>query len=258
MEISVIIPVHNEEDILEKNLSRIYSSLEKSSLVGKFEILLCENGSEDSTPVIVKNLSKKNPKIKSIILKKRGIGLAVKKGIQKARHDIVVFYAIDIPYGADYVVRGLRALKSNSADILIGSKTHSKSSTARPRDRAILSKVYHFLVVLFFNVNEDTMGSLMFRKSKIRVFLPMLNASSPFLNTQLIIYSKLYNLKIVEIPVFVRDRKDSRIRSFRDSVSMFFSLIKCFFRYIVYKHTTYKMKYNKISHMRKIDDIIGV
>ena len=52
MDISVIIPVHNEEEILEKNLGRIYSSLEKSSLVGKFEILLCENGSKDSTPVI--------------------------------------------------------------------------------------------------------------------------------------------------------------------------------------------------------------
>ncbi len=247
MDVSVIIPVHNEEEILEKNLSRIYSSLEKSSMVGKFEILLCENGSEDSTPVIVKNLSKKNSKIKSIILKKRGIGLAVKSGILKARHDIVVFYAIDIPYGADYVVHGLRALKSHNADILIGSKTHRKSSTARPRDRAILSKIYHFLVILFFNVKEDTMGSLMFRKSKIRVFLSMLNASNPSLNTELIVYSKLYNLRIVEIPVFVRDRKDSRLKSFRDGISMFFSLLNCFFRYIVYKHTTYKMHYKKIS-----------
>src|SRR3989344_3526047 len=119
IDISIIIPVHNEEDILEKNLAKIYSSLEKSKLVGKFEIILCENGSKDSTPAIVKNLSKKDPKIKSVILKKRGLGLAIKTGILNARYDIAAFYAIDIPYGADHVVHGLKALKSYDADIVI-------------------------------------------------------------------------------------------------------------------------------------------
>ena len=251
VDVSVIIPVNNEEEILEKNLGRICSSLEKSKLVGKFEIILCENGSKDSTPVIIRNLSKKDQKIKPIILKKRGLGLAIKKGILNARYDIAVFYAIDIPFGADHIVHSLKALKSSDADIVIGSKTHHKSSTVRPRERTILSKIYHWLVVLFFDVNEDTQGSLMFRKSKIQVFLPVLKASTSFFNTELIVYSKLYNLRIIEIPVFVRDMRDSRIRSFRDGTLMFFALIKCFFRYMHYKHSIYKRDYNKIFNSGK-------
>ena len=241
MDISVIIPVHNEEEILEKNLCKIHSSLEKSKLVGKFEIILCENGSKDSTPAIVKNLSKKDPKIKSVILKKRGLGLAIKTGILNARYDIAAFYAIDIPYGADHVVHGLKALKSYDADIVIGSKTvHKSSIIVRSQERKILTKVYHWLVALFFNVNEDTGGSVMLRKSKIQVFLPGLKVSNPFFITELIIYSKLYNLKIVEIPVFVRDRENPRLRSFRDGTLMFFSLIRCFLKYVHYKHFIYK------------------
>ena len=60
---TIFIPIYNEEDIIEKNVSRLKSYLREHEI--NAEIILGSNGSTDSTPEIIKNLEKTNTDIKS-------------------------------------------------------------------------------------------------------------------------------------------------------------------------------------------------
>ena len=55
---SVVVPVFNEQEILEESINNILSICKRTEL--KFEIILSENGSTDSTLELSKKISSKN------------------------------------------------------------------------------------------------------------------------------------------------------------------------------------------------------
>ena len=78
---------------------------------------------------------------------------------------------------------------------------------------------------------SDTQCTVAFKKSNIVSFINELDSKSAFLQTQLLIYSKKNNLKIIEIPVIVNDiRDDSKVSPISDGISMFKELINEFLR----------------------------
>ena len=62
--LSVIVPVYNEEKILNDTIENLYYSLQKFS--SDFEILIIENGSIDNTYKIAKSLESGFPNIKTV------------------------------------------------------------------------------------------------------------------------------------------------------------------------------------------------
>ena len=57
--ISIVFPVHNEEETLEELLTDWYEKLNKNNI--NFEFVIVEDGSKDRTKEIIKNLEKKFP-----------------------------------------------------------------------------------------------------------------------------------------------------------------------------------------------------
>ena len=63
---SIVIPIYNEEEILESSFNEIASICEKTRI--KYEIILVENGSTDKTKEIASKLTNTNSKTKVINL----------------------------------------------------------------------------------------------------------------------------------------------------------------------------------------------
>lgn len=91
MEISVIIPTHNRASLLEKSLSKIFSS---NFPKNKYEVIVIDDGSTDNTDLICKSIKEKN--FKYIKQKKAGQGVARNKGIEIAQGKIILFGQDDI------------------------------------------------------------------------------------------------------------------------------------------------------------------
>jgi len=53
--ISIVIPIHNEEKMLEKNITEIVENMNRSKV--KYEIILIENGSTDKTYDVASKIS---------------------------------------------------------------------------------------------------------------------------------------------------------------------------------------------------------
>jgi len=98
--ISIVIPAHNEEDVIAKAIDSVLSSTYK-----KYEIIVVNNGSTDRTRAIVERYVKKYPqKIRLLnfdlppmkdFIRKRGPAFSRNRGAEVARGDILFFLDAD-------------------------------------------------------------------------------------------------------------------------------------------------------------------
>jgi len=90
--LSLTLPVHNEETIIEKVLKEIIATLNDCKI--SYEILLIENGSRDNTPEVVIELARKYKNVYSFVSPK-GYGNAVSKGLLKSKGKYVSYMPSD-------------------------------------------------------------------------------------------------------------------------------------------------------------------
>ena len=88
---SVIIPAHNEEDVIERAIKSILNQTYQN-----FEIIISNDGSTDKTKEIVENLIKKDKRIK-ILNQDKGHSDAFARnwGAEKAKGEILIFLDAD-------------------------------------------------------------------------------------------------------------------------------------------------------------------
>ena len=108
LEIIIVIPIYNEEEILEESTNAIFSLCKRMGI--DFEIIFSENGSTDKTKKIADELSNKYPEIKIISNPKPNYGNALKAGFELAKNDLVVSF--DIDYYSESFLREALMLES--------------------------------------------------------------------------------------------------------------------------------------------------
>ena len=226
--LSIIIPVYNEADILEKNTLKIKNAVEK--ITKNYEIIIAEDGSDDGTNKLAKRLSNKYSNIKHFHFKKRqGRGQALIKAFKKSKGDILIYMDIDLATDLNYISDLINAIKKG-ADIAIGSRMKNKSNCKRSFKRNIASYFYNLLVRLLFDVKiHDTQcGFKAFGRKSIFKILPQIKDKHWFWDTELLIKASKKNYKIIEIPIKwneINNRK-SKVNVLKDGIEMGLKLIK--------------------------------
>ncbi len=96
MEISIIIPVYNEEEVLPNLQSSIYRALE--SFESQWEVIFVNDGSQDDSFPVLKQFSEKDPSRITAIDLRRNFGqtTAIAAGIDHARGEILVLMDADL------------------------------------------------------------------------------------------------------------------------------------------------------------------
>ena len=98
--LSVVLPVCNEEGILERNVIALERHLAGIPLLDAFEIVLVCNGCRDGSERLSRALEARYPnRIRALSLEARGLGRAIRAGIDAASHEYIMFYAVDLPFG---------------------------------------------------------------------------------------------------------------------------------------------------------------
>jgi glycosyltransferase involved in cell wall biosynthesis len=89
MDLSVVIPVYNEEESLEPLVGELRSVLDSA---GKsYEIVIVDDGSTDGTYPVILRLHQKEPRLKAIRLKRNfGQTAAIAAGFAHARGDVII------------------------------------------------------------------------------------------------------------------------------------------------------------------------
>lgn len=205
-EVSIVIPIYNEEVILEGRAEDLLSSLESEKI--DFEMLLCENGSTDKTREIAQQLEQKYSRVHLITLDRPNYGKAMKAGFVSSKGKYVFNFDIDY-YNVDFLRRALDSLEDY--DIVIGSKVARGSIDVRSPLRKLITRGFNLILKLLFGLKaNDTHGIKGFTRNRISKVVEQTMSGKDLFDTELIIRAERKNLRIAELPVVIEEKRSAR------------------------------------------------
>ena len=197
--VSIIVPIYNEEKILQKNMRILEKYLKSVKDIKSIEIILAENGSTDNSLEICKELTK-SPKFSFFSLPFPSFGDAIREGFRRAQNEIITILAADLASGIDFIERALPHFKE--VPIVMGSRNLKGCKTVRHPIRQIITKVHPLVLKLLYHVEVTDIGSLRaFRRNIGKRIMQRTIADGPLLEVETVLLIANSKLNYVEIPV---------------------------------------------------------
>jgi len=212
--LDIVLPVYNEESILNRNVSIILEFIKNNLKPYQTTIIIIDNGSTDSTYKIASQLTKSNPNIKTMKIETKGRGIALKTAWTESSSDLLVYMDIDLSTDISSLKSLIHEIDFNNFDIAIGSRLLKKSVvTNRKFLRTLTSKTYSFITRLLFlsKIHDFQCGFKIIKKSTAKTLLPKIQDSGWFFDTELLLLAENKKFKIKEIPVNWTDDPNSKV-----------------------------------------------
>lgn len=237
MQLTIIVPAHNEEKRLAKMLDE-YLPFFAQIYRADFEMLVVVNGSYDDTEKVAKKYAATFPQLKCIVEPKQiGKGGAIMLGFAQAEGDLVGFVDAD----GSTPPAAFQDLADNigQADAIIASRW-LKDAQISPRQtwsRRMASRLFNGMVRLLFGLNfSDTQcGAKLIKRNAAREILPNLGITRWAFDVDLLFQLHRAGFKITEIPTIWHDVAGSRLKIVRASTEMFVALIRLRLLYSPFK-----------------------
>jgi dolichyl-phosphate beta-glucosyltransferase len=207
MQISVIIPAYNEEEVIADTLKEVRGFLQEN--FSSFEIIVVDDKSTDSTLNIIQTL----PDVKVVKnLKNHGKGYSVAKGVKASQGDLVLFMDAD---NSTRIVELKKFLGQNKDyPIVIGSRGLKDSDVQIKQNpiKAFLGKAGNMLIRILVapKISDTQCGFKLFNEESKSLFDKLTIERWGF-DFELIFLARKYNLKVKEVPVVWRNNFDSKV-----------------------------------------------
>lgn len=212
-ELSIVIPVYNEEPILERMLRGLIDQVR--TLGRSFEILLCANGCVDMTTVIARELMEEFPELQLLECPTPNYGAALRMGIEHARGDIVLCDEIDL-CDVDFYRRALRHLDHDRCDFVVGSKAMPGSRDRRPLTRRMATRVINKMLAYAVDFQgTDTHGLKAFRRERVMPIVERCVVDMDLFASELVIRSGREGVRMTEIPIELEEQRSPPIQLVR-------------------------------------------
>lgn len=211
--VSIVIPVHNEEAILRAAVVDLRERMVDVDF--SWELILAENGSQDQTLAVARALAEKYPNIRVISHPMPNYGAALKAALLHARGEFVICEEVDL-CDTDFHRRALELLKHGDVDMVVGSKLLSGASDERPLLRHAASHLYSKLLrwLLGFR-GTDTHGLKALRRSRLLSVVNACVVDRDVFASELVIRAERAALNVIEIPVRVMEKRPPTINLIR-------------------------------------------
>ena len=142
--LSIIVPCYNEQDSLPLFYNKIVKTLQNMSTFVDFEILFIDDGSKDFTLKIVKELAKKDERIKYISFSRNfGKESAMYAGLEKAKGDLIAFMDADLQDPPDLLMEMYNGIVTEGYDCVA---TRRVTRCGEPRLRSFFARRFYSLI----------------------------------------------------------------------------------------------------------------
>jgi len=196
MNISIIIPVFNEEKTILEILNRVNSLKKKCQL----EVIVINDGSNDNSKKIIESNSQYYSKFIDLE-KNSGKGRAVIEGIKNCTSEYILIQDADLEYDPQDIFIFIEENSKNNFDIIMGSRFIGNKRTILHFWHMLGNK---FITFLFNFLNNTTFSDIyccycMFKKDLINV--QKLNCNGWGQQAEILTYAVNNKTKIFEIGV---------------------------------------------------------
>jgi len=216
--VSIIIPCLNERNTILKVIDNV------QQLPCNKEIIVVDNGSYDGTYQIIQNLAFNNLKI--LREPRKGKGYALRKGIEHATGEYIIFQDADLEYDSSTIVDIIRLLNDYEA-VITKRICYPYSIKILP---FIANKIVIYLVKKLFHksVSDIFTGQRGYRREVIERF--NIESKGFEIETELTVKMLLHNIMFTECNVIYTPRSEKRI-GFFDFVVILNKLFTLYFHY---------------------------
>lgn len=166
MDISVIVPLFNEAESLPELSAWIRRVMEKNSF--SYEIIMVDDGSNDGSWSVIKELSDANPCIHGIQFRRNyGKSAALYCGFDRAEGDVVITMDADLQDSPDEIPELYRMITEDDYDVVSGWKQHRKDNKLT---KNLPSKLYNATARMITGIKLHDMncGLKAYRKEVVK------------------------------------------------------------------------------------------
>ena len=225
--LSVVIPTFNEEKRLPQTLETVLAFLKKQSYGS--EVIVSDDGSQDRTVAIAKELLKGSAHQVLVAPQNRGKGYAVRQGMLAATGFYVLFTDADLSTPIEEVTRFL-ALLEKDQDVVIGSRALPDSQVEIHQDllRETMGKVFNLLAQLFAfkGIHDSQCGFKCFRREVARKLFGLQKLDGFSFDVEIVYLAQKLGFRLLELPVIWRNSAQSRVQVLRDPLMMFWDVLR--------------------------------
>ncbi len=232
LDLSIVIPCFNESTNITLVLKQLQRIVEES--VYSIEVIVIDGCSTDNTPQELKETFKYLPKnnFRLILNKKKGgYGADITKALSQAKGKILAWTHADLQTDTKDVIKALDLYKKNEKEMLIVK--------GKRKNRKLLESFFTFgmqLTVLFVlkkYLDDINAQPKLFSQEFYNKYIKD-NAPSDFsLDLYLLYQAKINGYKIMEIPVYFKDRIHGKAKgggSFKTRLNLIVRTFQYIFR----------------------------
>lgn len=224
MKLSIVVPIFNESDILEKVLHRLF----EVPFPIDVEYILIDDCSADRSWEIIEAFAVKS-NVKSFRLKKnQGKGAALRKGLSLADGDIITLHDADFEYNPGDLTRLIQPILDDQADIVYGSRFKRNSPQVHRTFHYLGNRLLTFLSNIFSGLYLSDMETCykVFR-SEILLSLPLYSNRFGFEPEVTAKIAKL-NVRVHEYPIsyYPRNYGQGKKIGVKDGLAAIWFIIK--------------------------------
>jgi glycosyltransferase involved in cell wall biosynthesis len=210
--VEVVVPVHNEELVLEASIRRLHGYL-AASFPFPFRITVADNASTDATWPLALRLAAQLPEVRAVHLDQKGRGRALRQVWEASDADVVAYMDVDLSTGLEALLPLVAPLVSGHSDLAIGTRLANGSAVVRGPRRELVSRCYNLLLrtTLRARFSDAQCGFKAGRTEVVQALLPEVEDQAWFFDTELLLAAQRGGLRIHEVPVDWVEDTDSRV-----------------------------------------------
>ncbi len=210
--LEIVIPVYNEEHVVEWSVRRLRRYLTESFLL-PYRITIADNASTDSTLARARGLEAELPEVTVLHVDRKGRGRALRAAWSASAADVVAYMDVDLSTDLSALEDLLTPLLQGRADIAIGSRLAAGAQVSRGMRREAISRSYNLLLraLLHVGFSDAQCGFKAGRSEVVQELLPEIEDEAWFFDTELLCLAERRGLSIHEVPVHWVEDTDSRV-----------------------------------------------
>ena len=237
-DISFIFTLYNRGDEIIHTVGSLTEILSKHLASLDYEIILCNDGSTDSTFSVCQNLAEKNNRVRVVSYEKnQGRGYAVQKALESCLGKKIMYMDSDVALMTDLRILSEVVSSLDSRPAVIGDRYHSFQDLHRSWIRMIVGYGYRCLKRIFFPelcISDCEVGFKAFQADILKQAVPFCREKRWSFDLELLWVLHLQKIPVHQIPIQWNEQKalyKSSVNLLRDSITQLLG----FFR-IRYRH----------------------
>jgi dolichyl-phosphate beta-glucosyltransferase len=218
--LSIVIPAYNEEQRLPDSLAqlRAYASQQLYSM----EVLVVDDGSEDTTAAVVEAAAANWPDLRLLHIAHTGKGQAIKQGLLAARGDLIFICDADLSMPIEQLARFITLMQDGSQVVIGSREAPGAVRYGEPALRHLMGRVFNWLVrhLVLPGIQDSQCGFKCFTREVARDLASCQQLTGWGFDVELLSIARTRGYNIQELPISWYYKASSRIHPLRDTIHM--------------------------------------